>query len=372
MAVSGMRQRRTAPRGGRRARATQYHQTSVDSTHDRPVVASARGVPALCRPHVRGAAGGAHGGRGGDAEGRSLAPRHDPAARRRLDCRRRADRGAAAAGASWSAWALVGGAAALALVGLLDDFRPLRPQVKFLVQVVVTAIVVAGGVRLTVTGVAADRSAAHARLAGRRHQRLQPARQHGRPGGRHRPHRRRRSAATSSCSTATPKARGWPPRCCGALAGFLVFNFQPASIFMGDTGSLFIGMLVGGLNVIGPLPLQPRHGGGAAAAGAGAAGADLRHRSSSPSRARSPGDRSRRAAATTPRTGWSRSGMSERGAVLALWSMAFGSGMVAVLSYRYGLPYTATLVGLLRGRPRGARREARAAARLPTHPRCTA
>jgi len=38
----------------------------------------------------------------------------------------------------------------------------------------------------------------------------------------------------------------------GALAGFLLFNFQPASIFMGDTGSLFIGMLVGGLNVFGP------------------------------------------------------------------------------------------------------------------------
>lgn len=54
---------------------------------------------------------------------------------------------------SWSAWALVSGAAALALVGLLDDFRPLRPQVKFLVQVIVTATVVAGGVRLTVTGI---------------------------------------------------------------------------------------------------------------------------------------------------------------------------------------------------------------------------
>jgi len=28
---------------------------------------------------------------------------------------------------SWSAWTILGGAAALALVGLLDDFRPLRP-----------------------------------------------------------------------------------------------------------------------------------------------------------------------------------------------------------------------------------------------------
>jgi UDP-GlcNAc:undecaprenyl-phosphate GlcNAc-1-phosphate transferase len=30
----------------------------------------------------------------------------------------------------------------------------------------------------------------------------------------------------------------------GALAGFLVFNFNPASIFMGDTGSLFLGFIL--------------------------------------------------------------------------------------------------------------------------------
>ena len=28
----------------------------------------------------------------------------------------------------------------------------------------------------------------------------------------------------------------------GALAGFLVYNFNPASIFMGDSGSLFVGL----------------------------------------------------------------------------------------------------------------------------------
>ncbi len=40
-------------------------------------------------------------------------------------------------------------------------------------------------------------------------------------------------------------------------------------------------------------------------------------------------------------------GMSERGAVLSLWGMAFASGLVAMLSYRFGLPRTATLVGLM-------------------------
>src|ERR1700723_365591 len=31
----------------------------------------------------------------------------------------------------------------------------------------------------------------------------------------------------------------------GAAAGFLLFNFNPARIFMGDCGSLFLGFLVG-------------------------------------------------------------------------------------------------------------------------------
>ena len=35
----------------------------------------------------------------------------------------------------------------------------------------------------------------------------------------------------------------------GALAGFLVYNFNPASIFLGDSGSLFIGFTVGALTV---------------------------------------------------------------------------------------------------------------------------
>ncbi len=37
----------------------------------------------------------------------------------------------------------------------------------------------------------------------------------------------------------------------GALLGFLVFNFNPASIFMGDAGSLFIGFLMACLTVTG-------------------------------------------------------------------------------------------------------------------------
>jgi len=37
----------------------------------------------------------------------------------------------------------------------------------------------------------------------------------------------------------------------GALLGFLIYNFNPASIFMGDAGSLFIGFLMAGLTIAG-------------------------------------------------------------------------------------------------------------------------
>ncbi|MFA6132311.1 MAG: MraY family glycosyltransferase [Patescibacteria group bacterium] len=37
---------------------------------------------------------------------------------------------------------------------------------------------------------------------------------------------------------------------CGALLGFLVFNFHPASIFLGEGGSTFVGFLIGTLAVI--------------------------------------------------------------------------------------------------------------------------
>jgi UDP-GlcNAc:undecaprenyl-phosphate GlcNAc-1-phosphate transferase len=36
----------------------------------------------------------------------------------------------------------------------------------------------------------------------------------------------------------------------GALAGFLGFNVTPARIFLGDTGSLFIGFLLGALSML--------------------------------------------------------------------------------------------------------------------------
>ena len=46
-----------------------------------------------------------------------------------------------------------------------------------------------------------------------------------------------------------------PAAMAGALAGFLIHNRHPAKMFMGDTGSLFLGALVGGLAFALDMPL---------------------------------------------------------------------------------------------------------------------
>ena len=38
----------------------------------------------------------------------------------------------------------------------------------------------------------------------------------------------------------------------GGILGFLYFNYHPASIFMGDTGSLFLGFLMDSLEILNP------------------------------------------------------------------------------------------------------------------------
>lgn len=45
----------------------------------------------------------------------------------------------------------------------------------------------------------------------------------------------------------------------GAVAGFLVYNIHPASIFMGDSGSLFIGMTLAGMSIEVPQPARESH-----------------------------------------------------------------------------------------------------------------
>ena len=46
-----------------------------------------------------------------------------------------------------------------------------------------------------------------------------------------------------------------PAALAGGLAGFLIYNFHPAKVFMGDTGSLFLGGMVCGLAFALDMPL---------------------------------------------------------------------------------------------------------------------
>jgi UDP-GlcNAc:undecaprenyl-phosphate GlcNAc-1-phosphate transferase len=42
----------------------------------------------------------------------------------------------------------------------------------------------------------------------------------------------------------------------GSLVGFLKYNWQPARIYMGDTGAMFIGLLLGAMAMIGQYPSE--------------------------------------------------------------------------------------------------------------------
>lgn len=55
----------------------------------------------------------------------------------------------------------------------------------------------------------------------------------------------------SSLLARRPIAGLWALSLCGACIGFLPYNFSPARIFMGDTGSIFLGFSLGSLSLIG-------------------------------------------------------------------------------------------------------------------------
>ena len=171
---------------------------------------------------------------------------------------------------------------AMFAVGLVDDIVALKPNTKLTAQIGVACGVLVMGTGPRMDHVACSERAAHDPLDRRRHQRLQPARQHGRPVRRH----RGASPALASllgidrCQP-NPIWRRYAALLAGAGAGFLVYNFKPASIFMGDSGSLFLGFT----SPCSPLDRRtPRPGTGVlstlAAPGVPAADPDLRHRPS--------------------------------------------------------------------------------------------
>ena len=148
---------------------------------------------------------------------------------------------------------VIGGSAFLFLVGLIDDILSVRPYQKLIGQLIGAGILVLSGLKLPLTGfeiidiwitvfwvigitnainlldnmdgLAAGISAIAAF-----------------------------SLAMNFASSGLTNELLLASAFVGALVGFLVFNFNPASIFMGDSGSMFIGFLLSGsvlLNQVG-------------------------------------------------------------------------------------------------------------------------
>ena len=135
-----------------------------------------------------------------------------------------------------------------------DDLHPIGPYFKFGVEVLAGAMLFAGGLRILDLPVLSEpppavvfRTSTHDSLGSWRHQCLQPDRRTGRVGrrlgvlfhpgcfrgGADQPHFFRLHGDLDS--------RG------PAILGFLRFNFNPATIFLGDCGSLFIGFMLSAL-----------------------------------------------------------------------------------------------------------------------------
>jgi UDP-GlcNAc:undecaprenyl-phosphate GlcNAc-1-phosphate transferase len=141
---------------------------------------------------------------------------------------------------------LVAGGAACVVLGLLDDLRPLNPQTKLTAQLVIATVVVAGGLRLPVSGVVwADTLLSILWLVALSTALNMIDNMDGLAAG---------AAGIAGLALAFLFADSGRMDLAllagaigGACAGFLVHNFAPATIFMGDAGSLFLGFMIGGL-----------------------------------------------------------------------------------------------------------------------------
>lgn len=238
--------------------------------------------------------------------------------------------------------ALLLGGLLIAVVGLIDDLRTMRPQTKLLGQLLAATLAIGLGLRLPLTGapeldmlltlfwfvaftnafnlldnmdgLAAGIAAIAAGF------RLVFFQLDGNAEG-----------ATSAAILL------------GATLGFLVHNRHPARIFMGDTGSMFIGFFVAGLSLVGGYPysrgtvsilllpvlvlLVPIFDTGFVSITRILAGRPI-----------SVGGRdhtSHRLVAL---------GLSESAAVHLLYFVAIASGAIAYLTYRYGVSRSAVLI----------------------------
>ncbi|MFH1057386.1 MAG: hypothetical protein V1797_01745 [Pseudomonadota bacterium] len=148
-------------------------------------------------------------------------------------------------------WTLMGCASAMFLLGLIDDALELKPQLKFLGQLVVALVAVSQGVRLdqeiipwawlgvplTVFWLVGVTNAVNIldNMDGLSSGVV--------------------LSAGAVLAVSSGLAGGHPPgliaaMLAGAAGGFLIYNFNPAKIFMGDCGSLFMGFTLAATTVL--------------------------------------------------------------------------------------------------------------------------
>lgn len=138
------------------------------------------------------------------------------------------------------------GSGAMFCLGLVDDLRRLRPRTKLLAQLLGALLLVAWDVRLDWTGVyAIDAAATVLWVVGITNAVNLVDNMDGLAAG------ITAIAAAAMCAVFVHHGQPGPAHVAAALAGsalgFLVYNFKPASIFMGDCGSMFLGYTVAGL-----------------------------------------------------------------------------------------------------------------------------
>ena len=146
-----------------------------------------------------------------------------------------------------SPWEALVAASSLAfLVGLIDDFFQLRPTAKLAGQLLAASILLMSGIGLWLTDIyLVDALLSLLWFVGITNALNLLDNMDGLAGG---------VALIAAGFLATifllegsgPLA-GLALALAGALLGFLIFNYPPAKIFMGDSGSLFLGMLLSGL-----------------------------------------------------------------------------------------------------------------------------
>ncbi|MBU22164.1 MAG: glycosyl transferase [Acidobacteria bacterium] len=152
-------------------------------------------------------------------------------------------------GDAWQPAALLVCAASIFIVGLVDDVQPLKPFTKLIIEIALASVLLFFDYRLDWTGsLTVDSLLTVAWIVGITNAFNLLDNMDGLCAG----------VALIAGVTLLTALRGDPEASSeavyltlllGAIAGFLVYNFHPASIFMGDSGSLFIGLSLAALTL---------------------------------------------------------------------------------------------------------------------------